>query len=264
MRQGRIRWTMCLIVFAYDCHPRYPLILAANRDEYFSRPTANARFWDSYPEILAGRDLEMLGTWMGITRLGRFAALTNFRDRSAQLTNPQSRGKLVSDYLSGNQSPVNYLQEVVLRRKFYNPFNLLVGDRANLFFLCSKTPEIKRIMPGIYGLSNHQLDYPWPKVQKSKQAFTNYLNISGKVEPQALFEILADREKAPDHQLPNTGFSYEFEKLLSSIFIQGVDYGTRSSTVLLIDRNQLVTFAEKTFIPGQKEASELSYVFALQ
>lgn len=255
---------MCLIVFAYDCHPRYAMILAANRDEYFKRPTASACFWDSHPEILAGRDLEMLGTWMGISRSGRWAVLTNFRDPSSQLANPKSRGRLVGNFLCGKQSAADYLQEVVLARDFYNPFNLLVGDVAKLFFLCSKTSEIKELIPGLYGLSNHQLNYPWPKVRKSKQALAQYLDHREEVEPQALFEILADQERAPDSQLPDTGISYDLEKLLSSIFIQGTDYGTRSSTVLLIDRQQRVRFVEKTFSPGQKEASEINYEFELK
>lgn len=255
---------MCLIVFAYDCHPRYTMILAANRDEYFKRPTASACFWDSHPEILAGRDLEMLGTWMGISRSGRWAALTNFRDPASQLANPKSRGRLVGNFLCGDTSPFDYLQDVVLARDSYNPFNLLVGDGAKLFFLCSKAAEIKELTPGLYGLSNQQLDYPWPKVQKSKQALAQYLDLSQEVEPQALFEILADEERAPDSQLPATGISYDLEKLLSSIFIRGTDYGTRSSTVLLIDRQRRVRFVEKTFSPGQKEALEINYTFPLK
>ncbi len=254
---------MCLITFAYDCHPRYHLILVANRDEYFQRPTEHAHFWESYPWILAGRDLEMLGTWMGMTRSGRFAALTNFRDPFAQITNAKSRGRLVGDFLCLQEYPIKYMQDVVNNQSLYNPFNLLIGDSSSLVYYCKQTSETKELKPGIYGLSNHLLDTPWPKVEKSKQALANYIANRTLIETQPLFDILADYKKAEDHELPNTGISYEFEKLLSSIFIQGTDYGTRSSTVLLIDRNQRVTFKEKSFYPGQINYSEVNYEFEL-
>lgn len=245
---------MCLIIFAYDYHPHYRLILAANRDEYFRRPTESAHFWESYPGVLAGKDLEMLGTWMGITRSGRYAALTNFRDPSAQIKNAKSRGKLVSDFLCRDEFPIHYLQEVIKNRDDYNPFNLLVGDISSLMYYCQRTSEVKELKPGIYGLCNHVLDTSWPKVQKSKHAFASYIDHKVLIEAEALFGILANDEKAQDYELPNTGINYELEKLLSPIFIQGTDYGTRSSTVLLIDRNNQVTFKEKSFYQGQTPA----------
>lgn len=254
---------MCLLFFAYDCHPRYRFILAANRDEYYHRPTETAHFWASHPWVLAGRDLEMLGTWMGITRSGRFAALTNFRDPSAQISEPKTRGMLVSNFLSSNQSPEKYMIEVASKRTLYNPFNLLVGDSAKLLYFNKQSSEAVVLKPGIYGLSNHCLDTSWPKVQKSKQALTNYLENKSLIEPQHLFEMLADTELAQDHELPKTGISQGLEKFLSSIFIQGVDYGTRSSTVLLIDRNQHVIFQEKSYIPGQEQCTEMSCEFDL-
>lgn len=254
---------MCLIVFAYDCHPHYRLVLAANRDEYFHRPTEGAHFWESHPWVLAGRDLEMQGTWMGITRSGRFAALTNFRDPSSQITNAKSRGNLVSSFLCMNECPSKYLQGVNDHQSLYNPFNLLVGDSSSLVYYCNQTSEVKELKPGIYGLSNHLLNTPWPKVQKSKKALVDYIDNNTFIESQALLEILADDEKAQDQELPNTGISYQFEKLLSSIFIQGMDYGTRSSTVLLIDRNNYITFKEKSFYQGQKNSVEVKYEFKL-
>lgn len=253
---------MCLLFFAYDCHPRYRLILAANRDEYYKRPTQSAHFWESHPEVLAGRDLKMLGTWMGITRSGRFAALTNVRDPAAQITNAQSRGMLVKNFLCSQDSPVEYLQAVALNDAFYNPFNLLVGDKSRLMYY-RQSSSIMELSPGIYGLSNHSLDTPWPKVLKSKQALANYIENELAIDPQVLFNILADREPAQDYELPETGISYEFEKLLSSIFIQGSDYGTRSSTVLLIDRHNHVTFKEKSFYSGQEQGVEVDYEFML-
>lgn len=254
---------MCLFFFAYDCHPRYRLILAANRDEYYKRPTDHAHFWESHPWVLAGRDLEMMGTWMGITRSGRFAALTNFRDPSAQIMNPKSRGMLVSNFLCTHESPNKYMQDVAINSALYNPFNLLVGDTSRLIYYSKQSAFVKELKPGIYGLSNHLLDTPWPKVQKSKQALANYIENERVIEPQALFDILANVEPAQDHELPQTGISHEFEKLLSSIFIQGTDYGTRASTVLLIDRNNYVTFKEKSFYPGQEHGVEVDHEFEL-
>ena len=254
---------MCLITFAYDCHPRYRLILAANRDEYFYRPTEDAHFWESHPWVLAGRDLEMLGTWMGITRSGRFAALTNFRDPSSQILKAKSRGELVSNFLCMDENPINYLQGVIEHRDLYNPFNLLVGDSSSLIYYCKQTSEVKELRSGIYGLSNHRLDTPWTKVQKSKQALANYIDDNTLIDAQALFEILADEKKAQDHELPMTGISYELEKLLSSIFIGGTDYGTRSSTVLLIDRNNRLTFKERSYHQGQKDFSEVCHEIQL-
>lgn len=254
---------MCLLFFAYDCHPRYRLILAANRDEYYRRPTETAHFWASHPWVLAGRDLEMLGTWMGITRSGHFAALTNFRDTSAQIIGPKSRGMLVSNFLCLNESPEKYMLEVANKQTLYNPFNLLVGDSSNLLYFNKQSSKALALKPGIYGLSNYFLDTPWPKVQKSKQALANYLENKTLIEPQYLFEILADTELALDHELPKTGISQEQEKILSSIFIQGINYGTRSSTVLLIDRNNHVIFKEKSYIPGQEQCVEVNYEIGL-
>ncbi len=254
---------MCLLFFAYDCHASHRLILAANRDEYFHRPTEKAHFWPTHPWVLAGRDLEMLGTWMGITRTGRFAALTNFRDPSAQIIDPKSRGKLVSDSLCLKDSPEEYMIKVSNNRSRYNPFNLLVGDSSKLLYLNKQSSKASVLLPGIHGLSNNFLDTPWPKVEKSKQALAHYLENQRLIEPQYLFEILADTELAQDDDLPKTGISQELERRLSSIFIQGVEYGTRSSTVLLIDRNNHVIFKEKSYIPGQEQYTEVNYEFDL-
>lgn len=254
---------MCLIIFAYNCHPFYRLILAANRDEYFHRPTESVHFWESHPWVLAGRDLQMLGTWMGITRSGRYAALTNFRGPDLQIRNAESRGKLVSDFLCMSETPINYLQEVVKNRADYNPFNLLVGDSSRLMYYCQQTSEIRELAAGVYGLCNHVIDTSWPKVLKGKQAFTNYIDSRTLIESQALFGILADDEKALDDELPETGVTYELEKLLSPIFVQGADYGTRSSTVLLIDYNNHVTYKEKSFYQGQRSPVEVHYEFEI-
>ena len=254
---------MCLLFFAYECHPNYSLILAANRDEYYNRPTEPAGFWESHPEVFAGRDLEMMGTWMGITKSGRFAALTNYRDPSLQIRGGESRGLLVRGFLCSEQSPEDYLREVGGRRDRYNPFNLLVGDGRNLYYFNKLNAQTVSLAPGIYGLSNHFLDTPWPKVRKSKQALAGYLENRDFVDPGPLFELLADSETAPDQDLPDTGVSKKWEKYLSSVFIRGADYGTRSSTVLLVDRRNRVLFWEKSFLSGQYQIAEVRQTFEL-
>ncbi|MHB8075753.1 NRDE family protein [Desulfosporosinus fructosivorans] len=254
---------MCLLFFAYECHPRYRLILAANRDEYYCRQTVAAHFWEDHPWVFAGRDLEMLGTWMGITRSGRFAALTNFRDPLAQIIDPKSRGMLVNNFLCLNESPERYMLEVAKNRTLYNPFNLLVGDLSKLLYFNKQFSKALALKPGLYGLSNHFIDTPWPKVQKSKLALANYIENKTFIDPQGLFEILADTELAQDHELPQTGIDQEFERFLSSIYIKGAEYGTRSSTVLLIDRNNHVIFRENSYIPGQEQCVEVDCEFDL-
>ena len=254
---------MCIIFFAYECHPDYRLILASNRDEYYKRPTEPAKFWDSHPEVFAGRDLEMMGTWLGITTSGRFAALTNYRDPSLQFENGESRGLLVRDFLCSDVSPEEYLKEVIGKSERYNPFNLLVGNRERLLYINKLTAEITLLKPGIYGLSNHFLDTPWPKVRKSKQALTDYLTNSSQVDSEHLFMLLANSEQAPDQDLPSTGESIELERFLSPVFIRGVDYGTRSSTVLLIDRKNQVFFWEKCFASCREQKAEIHQVFDL-
>ncbi len=252
---------MCLHFFAYDYHPHYRLILAANRDEYYQRPTEAAHFWASHPWVLAGRDLDMQGTWLGITRSGRFAAITNYRDPSLQIENAKSRGILVSNFLCSNQSPEKYMEEVVNRRMLYNPFNILIGDRSVLLYFNKLSANYLTLKPGLYGLSNHFLDTPWPKVLKSKQALADYLKNRELIEPQDLFAILADTEPAQDHELPDTGIGKKAEKRLSSIFIKGNNYGTQSSTVLLIDRHNHVIFKEKSYHSGQNPCVEVNYEF---
>ena len=238
---------MCLIIFSYDNHPEYRLILAANRDEFYERPTAPLGFWPDAPEILAGRDLKEKGTWMGIDRSGRFAALTNFRDPASLQPDAPSRGALVRNFLSGLLPPETYLNDLRPSGERYNGFNLLVGDRYHLYYYSNRMKRIRKLKPGIYGLSNRFLNTPWPKVETGKQEFDRILS-HDRIDTESLFCLLADRTRPPDDQLPNTGIGVKLERLLSSRFIFSGDYGTRSSSVLLIGRNQRVQFSERTFV----------------
>ena len=242
---------MCVIYFAYDAHPGRPLILAANRDEFYDRPTAPARFWDDHPDIYAGRDLVAGGTWLGITVSGRVAAVTNYREPGASKGH-RSRGDLVAGFLKGDESAEIYLADVEQRRNEYSGFNLLVGEftssRRGLFYLSNRSGDgPRRLEPGVFGLSNHLLDTPWPKVRSGLERFGDLVKAPN-LHPDQLFELLADESLAEDADLPDTGIGYEKEKLLSSIFIRTPVYGTRSSTVVTFDESFEGKLVEKVFV----------------
>lgn len=237
---------MCLILLAYRVHPGYELVMAANRDEFYRRPTAPAGFWEDVPYLLAGRDLKEGGTWMGITRQGRFAAVTNYRDPQAVRPHAPSRGNLVGDYLKGNESPRDYLARLVPEAGNYNGFNLLLGDDQGLFYYSNQDGAPRSLPSGIYGLSNHLLDTPWPKVARGRQALETLLGQSSGPTSEALFAILEDRTQASDEELPETGVGIELERMLSPMFIQTPDYGTCSSSVLLMEKGGGIYLAEKT------------------
>lgn len=226
---------MCLILFAHRCHPNFRLIVAANRDEFLDRPTAPLAFWDDSPQVLAGRDLKEGGTWLGITRTGRFAALTNYRDPARMAPNAPSRGRLVSDYLQGEEPAHAYLDRLAARAGSYNGFNLLLGDEEGLFYYTNLTGEPRALEPGLYGLSNHRLDTPWPKLKRSRLLLRQLLDRRSDPMPDELLDLLADRVPAPDVELPRTGIPLEWERWLSPIFIDAPGYGTRASTVLVVN-----------------------------
>lgn len=230
---------MCLIVFAWQIKPGVPLIAASNRDEFYARPAMPAHQWKDHPQIYAGRDLEGGGTWLGVAheadkKNSRFAALTNVRAPHLIKENAPTRGLLVSNYLASNLSPEEYIREIRRDSYRYNGFNLLVGDNHTLVWFSNfgmMNPQNGRpLKPGIYGLSNALLDDPWPKVTRTRAQFACLLGINAPEE--AYFEMLADTTKAPDRLLPQTGVSYEWEKLLSSVRIESSDYGTRASTLV--------------------------------
>lgn len=250
---------MCILFIAYQMHPKYSLIIAANRDEMYARPTKAAHFWDDNDTVLAGRDLKQHGTWLGITKSGRFAALTNFRNPKENQENKQSRGHIVKNFLTSQLTPYEYLCSLQEERNRYAGFNVIVADQEKMYYYSNVENEIKQIQAGIHGLSNHLLNTPWPKVEKGKQKLQTIVE-QNDVTPDALFELLADKEKAPEDQLPNTGVPLDIEKQLSSIFIDMEGYGTRCSTVLLVNKDGMVTFSERTFPDG----SENQFVFQIQ
>ena len=240
---------MCFIVLSYRQHPRYRVVLATNRDEFYARPTAPAAFWDEAPAMLAGRDLQGGGTWMGITRSGRLAALTNVREPGRHAADAPTRGALVADFLAGTPEPRTYLEALRPMANRYNGFNLLLGDTQNLFYFGNRAAGVRVLEPGLYGLSNHLLDTPWPKIVKGKAALAAALD-ADVVDPEHLFALLADTQQAPDEALPDTGVGLPWERMLSPIFIESPAYGTRASTIILIDHQGHVTFAERAYAPS--------------
>ncbi|MGM0875745.1 MAG: NRDE family protein [Bacillota bacterium] len=252
---------MCLINFSYKKDTRYDLVVAANRDEFYKRPTAQATFWEDAPHVLAGRDLEKRGTWMGVTKQGRFAALTNYRDPNKESGNMRSRGELVSQFLIGDDQPQHYLQNIQQQRDQYPGFNLIVGDVRCLYYYSNKENEIRLLEPGLYGLSNHLIDTPWPKVRKGKEGLERCLKNSVENLKECLFSSLQYADPTPDDELPSTGVSLEWERKLSSLFIQTPNYGTRSSTLVFMNHED-VWFVERMF--EGRESKEREFTFGIE
>ncbi len=238
---------MCLLLLAYKTHPNYPLVLAANRDEAYRRPTAFAAFWHDHPHIYGGRDLEQGGTWLGITRGGRVAAVTNFRDGYATKTGTRSRGELVRNFLRGNQLAPDYINRVRREAHAYNGFNLIAGDLEDLYYYSNRGSHVTALTPGIHGLSNHLLNTPWPKVERGRKILAELLPQGAHELTEGLFAVLADRAVAHDDTLPDTGVGLPRERVLSPAFISSPTYGTRASTVVLVDNHGQVLFIERSF-----------------
>ena len=240
---------MCLILLAWQVHPDYPLIVAANRDEFFTRPSAAAEFWRDAPQVLAGRDLEAGGTWLGVSRKQRFAALTNYREGKGPRPDARSRGALVADFLVGHETPQAYLDAMAGRASEYGGFNLFVGDAEQLGYCSNRDAgRVRWLAPGIYGVSNHLLDTPWPKLASARAAFAAALQTLPQTAP--FFDLLADREIVPDCHLPETGVPLAWERILSAVFVSSEHYGTRASTLLSRRRDGLITLQERSFGTG--------------
>lgn len=255
---------MCLIVFAYKFHREYPLIIAANRDEFYDRPSASASFWDDAPHVLAGRDLKEGGTWLGLTTDGRLAAITNYRDPALLKANAPSRGLLISDYLRKSFTPTAYLENVHQHSQDYNGFNLLIGNISSLYHYSNITGKTTPIEPGIHGLSNHLLDTPWPKVVRAKTLLKELLLQLSPPTVEPILFLLADRAHPPENQLPDTGIDHEWERMLSPLFITSPYYGTCSSTVILVDRHHRATFVEKITGEGNMRGTIHRFTFDIE
>jgi len=251
---------MCLILLAYRQHRDYPLILIANRDEYYARPTRDAHWWDD-ADIFAGRDLEAGGTWLGINRRGRLAAVTNVREPGGMKPGKKSRGALTQSFLSGDETPEAFLQELTPDDRDYAGFNLLLGDAEGFWFYSNRDHGIRSIDPGVYGISNGTFDEPWPKLSSGKQELSAMLD--GEVFAVDLMEILTDHQVAEDHELPQTGVTLDIERMLSSRFIRSPEYGTRACSVVTIGADKQISFSEQNYLDAGHSGNLIQETFEI-
>ncbi|MFP4476958.1 MAG: NRDE family protein [Desulfatibacillaceae bacterium] len=241
---------MCIAVFAYKMHPGFPLVLAANRDEFYERPTRAAHYWRDHPYVFGGLDEQEGGTWMAMGQDGRLGLLTNYRDPSSVRDDAPSRGHLVRDFIAQSLSAREWLEELRKTADRYNPFNILCGRYNDLYWFNSRLGEVQRVEPGLHGLSNAYLDTPWPKIKRAKRGLEHALSLEMRHWPDVLFDILTDTTQAPDDQLPDTGVGIECERMLSPVFIKSPTYGTRASTIVVATRTGDVYCEERTYDPN--------------
>lgn len=256
---------MCLLVFAWQSHPRYRLIFAGNRDEFHDRPAAAMQWWQDAPDILAGRDLKAGGTWLGVARTnGGFGVVTNYRDMQRPVPGAPSRGELIRQWLTSAEPPLEFAHGLEARALAYAGFNLLIADGSEMAYASNRAPQFARALPaGIYGLSNHLLDTPWPKLERTRARFTRLVSRAQPVLAD-LEEMLADRQPAQDSELPQTGLPPERERLLSAPFIVDAQYGTRCTTVVLVDREGHTVVRERRFDAAGRTTGMEDFSFAPQ
>jgi uncharacterized protein with NRDE domain len=256
---------MCLILLAHDVHSRYRLVVAANRDEFYERPTARSDWWRDLPGVLAGRDLQSGGTWIGVTRSGRFAAITNYREPGGTHADAPSRGQLVVDALTCAGGPHTAQLRIMETGGDYNGFNLLAADRHGVWVCSNRSADPpRRVERGVFGLSNHLFDTPWPKVMTGRDEMSAALGFEGDELVDALLALLSDREVPDDDELPETGVGITYERVLGPKFIVSPSYGTRASYVVLFDRNGEITFVEQSFDRGEPAGEPLRFSFHVQ
>jgi len=255
---------MCLLVLAWRAHPRYRLILAANRDEYHERPATPLAKWPAPSEILAGRDEKAGGTWLGLDRARRYGIVTNFRELQRPRRSAPSRGRLIPDYLASGVSPEAHLARLETDAPGYSGFNLILGDLEQLWYASNRLDQFSRALPaGIHGLSNEFLDSPWPKLQRVRRSFESWLHDAAEFTPDeavpALLAMLADRTPAPEGSA-STGLSPEWERTLSSPFVTHPSYGTRCSTILMIEPSGNTVMVERRFAASGESSGDSEFL----
>lgn len=248
---------MCLITFAWKIHPGYPLVLVANRDEFHARPSLPARPWEDDPDIIGGRDLQANGSWLAISKTGRFATVTNFREGTSE-PSELSRGRLVQDFLQSSKSPQQFKRQLEEQKHLYGGYNLLLASSDQLFYCSNRSDLATSLTPGIYSLSNHLLDSPWPKALYAKQQLSRILE-EDTVNPSRLLTMMRHAKPFEDKLLPSTGVSLEMERTLSPPFIRTQVYGTRCTTVLLWDNESNTRFIEQNYLPGGEPGERFDY-----
>lgn len=264
---------MCLILFAWNPSAANRLVVAANRDEFFQRPTKPAHFWDG-DDVLAGKDLEQQGTWLGVTRAGRFAAVTNYRELDGNQY-PCSRGELTTDFLQASDTPEDYLQQLQEVKEQYAGFNVLVGDTTSLYYFSNRSGRSPELLePGVYGLSNHLLNTEWPKVNVGVAGLRGAIEQATNNKPlewdgiggieQVLLELLQNDTQANDGILPDTGVGIAVERMLSPLFIKSPGYGTRASTLLRVTGEGDVMFLEQNYDVSGEHTDRARYSWQLE
>jgi uncharacterized protein with NRDE domain len=242
---------MCLLAIAWQVHPDYPLVVSANRDEFLARASQQAHFWPDYPHIFGGRDVEGQGSWMGISRQGRFAAVTNIRDPANHRIDAKSRGLLVSQFLQDSCSAIHYCEQLQAHSELYNGYNFVAFDGQSLVYQSSATQRPQSLSPGMYGISNAILDISWPKTRSAVKKLSRWLQCP--VSVNQLAQLLNDRTVAADEVLPSTGVSLDLERVLSAEFIDLPEYGTRCSTGFLVRKSGEAEYCE---ISHDRESAE--------
>ena len=248
---------MCLILIAYRHHSDYPLIVIANRDEYYARPSRDAHWWED-ADVYSGRDLQADGTWLGVNRRGHFAAVTNVREPGGMQPGKRSRGDLTREFLAGDGEARDYLQRLAQRDQEYAGFNLLLGNARELWFYSNRERRIRCIEPGVYGVSNGAFDEPWPKLRSGREELSALLD--AEIDHEQLMEILTDHRTAEDHELPSTGVTLDIERLLSGRFIRSPDYGTRACSVVTMGAGR-IEFSEQNFIDAEHAGTRVTEAF---
>lgn len=255
---------MCLVLFSYNKTPGYRLVLAANRDEFFARPTAPLHWWTDNNKILAGRDMQDEGTWLGVSPNGNFGVLTNYRELPVVGKSFISRGEIVTDFISRSSDPLSFLEKLQKRSSYYRGFNVLLGNVSSLWYYSNRGDGFLEVPSGIHGLSNHLLNSSWPKVERGKMLFSEVLQ-EKTFNPDSIFEILHDSSRPDESELPDTGIGREWEKKLGPIFITSDIYGTRSSALLTIAENGKITLSERTYLHDSNGAkTETERCFTLE
>lgn len=250
---------MCLLIIALEQHPEFPVIITANRDEFFNRPAKPMYKWED-ENIIAGQDLTAGGTWLGINQNGHIAALTNYRDPSLIKENAPSRGQLPLEFLTSNENAIDYLTRINGKGNAFNGFNLLISDESGFYHFSNVTHKISGLEPGIHGLSNHLMDTPWPKVRSGINKINDLIQ-RDQLDEASLLTAMHDKTLAPESELPSTGIPTDLEKKISSMFIRVKGYGTRCTTVIKIDRNNHGIVKERTFDEQENVVSEQEFKF---
>lgn len=247
---------MCLIALAWNVHPDYPLVIAANRDEFHDRPAAAAGYWAEAPQVFGGRDLSQGGSWLALSTAGRLACVTNVRRMQPPNPAAPSRGRLVASFVQGRQSAADFADRLAAQAQDYAGFNLLLWDGSELRYVGNQPRFASQaVAPGVHALSNASLNTPWPKARRLRRAMEDWL-AGGKAAPDALLRALGDDAPATDAELPDTGVGLELERLLSAPFIRSPRYGTRASTALLLGRDGRAQFVERRFDAAGRAAGE--------